>query len=152
MNSILKELFCIYRSSFRCIKFWIVIYYKGRKYPQIVVVLLPLESDAAFTTLNGHSARKIAVLVVVWSYKATGEKEHLCLGTDRLKTALRSGMTTLKLTIASVRSMGWGEGEMKQWRCCILYLGQSLRHAEWKHNTWNFLILTTGHNIHWRSR
>ena len=64
-------------SSILCIKIWIVIYYRGRKFAHKAVVLLPLESDAAFTSLNDHSARKSAVLVVVRCYKATGDREHI---------------------------------------------------------------------------
>jgi len=30
-------------------------------------------------------------------------------------------------------------GAMNQWLCCILYLGQAPRHAEWKYNIWNFM-------------
>jgi len=47
------------------------------KFSQKAVVLLPLESDAAFNSLNGHSARWSAVLVVVWCYKVTGHREHV---------------------------------------------------------------------------
>jgi hypothetical protein len=41
-----------------------VIYYGGIKFPHRAVILLPLESDASFTSLSGHPARKNAVLVV----------------------------------------------------------------------------------------
>jgi len=41
-----------------------VIYYRGLKFPQRAVVLLLLEGDAAYTSLNGHSAGKCAVLVL----------------------------------------------------------------------------------------
>jgi hypothetical protein len=44
------------------VELWFVI---RNKFPQRTKVLLPLERDDAFTSLNGHSARKIAVLVVV---------------------------------------------------------------------------------------
>ena len=50
-------------SSLRCIKIWIVIYYRGLKFPQTAVVLLPLDSVAACTILNFHSARKSTVLL-----------------------------------------------------------------------------------------
>ena len=63
-------------SSLICIKSWII-YYRGCKFPQKAVVLLLLESGAAFTSLNGLSARKSAVLVLVWYYKATGDREHV---------------------------------------------------------------------------
>ena len=42
-----------------------MICYRGLKFPQRAVVLLVLESDGACTILNGHSARKSAVLVLV---------------------------------------------------------------------------------------
>jgi len=48
----------------------------GLKLPQRAVILLVLESDVAYTSLNGHSARKSAVLVLVWCYKATGDREQ----------------------------------------------------------------------------
>ena len=38
--------------------------------------LLPLETDAARTSLNGHCARKSAVLVLEWCYKARGVREQ----------------------------------------------------------------------------
>jgi hypothetical protein len=49
----------------RCIKSSIVIFYRGLKFPQRAVILVVLESDAACISLNGHSARKCAVLVLV---------------------------------------------------------------------------------------
>jgi hypothetical protein len=51
--------------SLRCIKIRIVICYRGFSFSQKAMVLLVLESDAACTSLNGHSARKSAVLVLV---------------------------------------------------------------------------------------
>ena len=63
-------------SSPKCIKFWIVIYYKGLRFPQKAVVLLLLESDGTCTSLNGHSTGKSAVLVLEWCYKAIGDGEQ----------------------------------------------------------------------------
>jgi len=40
------------------------------------VVLLVLESDGACTGLNGHCARETEVLVLVWCYKARGDREQ----------------------------------------------------------------------------
>jgi len=40
------------------------------------VVLLVLESDGACTGLNGHSARNLSVLVLLWCYKARGDREQ----------------------------------------------------------------------------
>ena len=64
-------------SSFRCIKCWIVISFRWLKFPQKAVVLLLLESDAACTSLNGHSAWKCAVLFLEWCYKAIGDGEQV---------------------------------------------------------------------------
>ena len=44
--------------SLWCIKIWIVIYYRGLKFPHRAVVLLLLENNGACTGLNGHSAVK----------------------------------------------------------------------------------------------
>ena len=72
--------FPVYRGSglgrFHCIKIWIVIYYRGLKFPHRAVFLLVLESDGACTGLNGHCARETAVLVLVWCYKARGDREQ----------------------------------------------------------------------------
>jgi len=64
-------------SSLRYIKCWIVIYYRGLKFPQKAMVLLLLESDAACTCLNGHSAGKSAVLVLEQCYKAVCDGEQV---------------------------------------------------------------------------
>ena len=40
------------------------------------MVLLPLDSDAVCTSLNGHSARKSAVLLYAWCYKPTDDREQ----------------------------------------------------------------------------
>jgi len=48
-------------SSIRCIKSGNVICYRGLKFHQRTVFLLVLESDAACTSLNGHSTIKSAV-------------------------------------------------------------------------------------------
>jgi hypothetical protein len=54
-----------YWSSLRCTEDWIVIYCRGLKFPHWALVLLVLESDGVCTSLNGHCARKRAVLVLV---------------------------------------------------------------------------------------
>ena len=51
-------------------------YCRGLRFPQIAVVHLLLEGGAACTSLNGHSARKCAVLVSVWCCKCTGDREQ----------------------------------------------------------------------------
>jgi len=58
------------------VKSWILIYYRGLKIPHSAVVLLVLESDCACTGLNDHCARESAVLVLVWCYKARGDREQ----------------------------------------------------------------------------
>ena len=52
-------------------------FYRGLKFPHRAVVLCTLESDAANTSLNGHSAKKkSAVFVLVRCYKARGDREQ----------------------------------------------------------------------------
>jgi hypothetical protein len=48
--------------------------YKGL--PQVTVVLLALVCDAEYASLSGHSVRKIAVLILEWCYKTTGDREQ----------------------------------------------------------------------------
>ena len=60
----------------RCIKIWILIYCGGLKFPHRAVVLLVLESDGAYTSLNGQSARKSKVLILVCFYKTRGDIEQ----------------------------------------------------------------------------
>jgi hypothetical protein len=67
-------------SSLRSIKSWIMIYYGEFKFPQTATVLVPLSSDDACTSLNGHSAWKSTVLVLVWCYKAVSDREQDLLG------------------------------------------------------------------------
>ena len=50
-----------------------MIYYRGLKFPQKEVVLLLPVSDATCASLNGHSARKSAVLIFEWCLKARGD-------------------------------------------------------------------------------
>jgi hypothetical protein len=71
----IKGLVLYYWNSLRCIINWIVINYRGLKFPH-TAVLLVLESDGACTGLNGHCARKSAVLVLVCCYKARGDREQ----------------------------------------------------------------------------
>ena len=53
-----------------------MIYYRGLKFPHRAAVLIVLESGGACTSLNVHCARKTKVLVLVWCYKAMGEREQ----------------------------------------------------------------------------
>ena len=99
-------------SSLRCIKTWIVIYYRGLRFSHRAVVLHVLEGDAACTTiLSGQSARKNPMLVLVWCYKSTSDREQ-DLWTYRLsEAALCSGMTSLQVMAASARRLICGSNE-----------------------------------------
>ena len=72
----IKGIVLYYWSALSNIKFWIVISYRGLKFPHRAAVLLVLESDGACTSLNGHCARKSAVLVLVCWYKARCDREQ----------------------------------------------------------------------------
>jgi len=72
-------------SCLRCIKIWIVIYNKGLKFPHKAVVLLVLDSDAACNILIDHSARKSAVMVLVWCPKPEAVENKICECTDVLR-------------------------------------------------------------------
>jgi len=80
-----------------------VICYRGLKFPQRAVVFLPLETDAACSNLIAHFARKRAVLLEA---QLIGNK--VCEGTDFMKAALRSGMTSLQVLVA-YKKCGLGE-------------------------------------------
>ena len=67
-------------SSLRCIKIW---------------VLLALEIDAGCTSLSGHSGRKIEVLILVWCYKASVDREQDLWMYWRSKAALSNGVRSL---------------------------------------------------------
>ena len=76
------------------------------------MVLLVLESDGACTSSNGHSARNVQCW---YYYVATNPgviENKICKGTDCLKAALSSGMTSLHVVVVSARSVNWGS--MKQ--------------------------------------
>jgi hypothetical protein len=106
-------------SSIRYIKHWIVIYYRGRKFPQRAKVLLQLEIVAVFTSLNDHSARKIALLVCSIMLQSHRWLKTFCEGTDHLKATLQSGVTSLQVIIASARSVGWGSNETVTLLCLV---------------------------------
>ena len=75
------------------------------------MVLLVLESDGACTSLNGHCARQTEVLVLVSCYKARVIENRICEGTDCLKAALSSGVTSLQVVVVSARSVSRGSNE-----------------------------------------
>ena len=72
------------------------------------MVLLEVESDAACTSLNGHYARKCAVLVLICAMKPQVLESKMCEGTDCLKATLSSGVTSLQLMVAC-KKCGLGE-------------------------------------------
>jgi len=79
-----------------------VICYRGLKFPQRAVVFLPLEIDAACSNLFAHFARKSAVLL-----EAQLIGNRICEGTDFMKAALRSGMTSLQVLVAYKKCGLW---------------------------------------------
>ena len=85
------------------------------------MVLLVLESDGACTGLNGHSARKTKVLVLVCCCKARGDREQDLRSINCLKAALSSGVTSLQVVIASARSVSRGSNQA----VTLLYLVSS---------------------------
>jgi len=103
----------------RCIKSWIAICYRGLKFPHRAVVLLVLESDAACTSLSGHCARTGAVLVLVWCYNATGDREQNLWRYRPSEAALCSGMTSLQVMVASAINVGWGRNEGVTLLCIV---------------------------------
>jgi hypothetical protein len=146
----IKGIVLYYWSSLRCIKCWIVIYYRGLKFPHRAVVLLVLETDGACTSLNGHSGRKIAVLVLVCWYKARCDREQ-----DLWRSGLTEGCIKQwydQVHVLFPQQQVFEGGAMKQWPCCISYLGQAVRHTEWKQKIRNIMIITTDHNPQWHSR
>jgi hypothetical protein len=72
-------------SSLRCIKIWIVNYYRGLKFPHRVVVLLALDSHAACT--------KVQCCFKYHPTKPQVIENRICEGTDCLNVAFSSGIT-----------------------------------------------------------
>ena len=89
-----------------------MIYYRGLKFPHRAVVLLVLESDGACTGLNGHCARKVQGWFYYDATKPGVIENRICEGTDCLKAALSSGVTSLQVVVVSARSVS--RGSMKQ--------------------------------------
>jgi len=75
------------------------------------VVLLVLESDGACTGLNGHSERNVQCWFHYDSTKPGVIENRICKGTDCLKAALSSGVTSLQVVVVSVRSVSRGSDE-----------------------------------------
>jgi len=75
------------------------------------VVLFVLESDGACTGLNGHCARNVQCW---FHYDATNPgviENRICEGTDCLKAALSSGVTSLQVVVVSARIVSRGSNE-----------------------------------------
>ena len=89
-----------------------MIYYRGLKCPHRAVVLLVPESDGACTGLNGHSARNVQCWFYYDATKPRVIENRICEGSDCLKAALSSGVTSLQIVVVSARSVSWGS--MKQ--------------------------------------
>jgi len=98
------------RNYLRSIKSWIVIYYRAIKVSQKALLLLTLEINAADTSFNGHSEWKFAVFKFD-ATKADVTENRICEGTDCLKAALSSGMTSLQVMVDSAKSVCWGSNE-----------------------------------------
>jgi len=138
-------------SSLRYVKSWIVICYRGINFPHRTVVLLVLESDGPCTSLNGHCERKSAVLVLVWCYIPTGDREQ-----DLWSYWLPEGCIkqlydkqTYRWWLPA-RSVGWGE----QWSTDIAVSWNLVKPSDIQSENTNYemLIHTTFLNLHWCSR
>jgi len=62
-----------------------VICYTGLRIPQRAVVLLPVDSDAVCTSLNGHSARKMQYFFMYGARKPHVIENNIREGTDCTK-------------------------------------------------------------------
>jgi hypothetical protein len=146
----LKELYCIIEAPLDVLKFELWFVKRGLSFPKRVVFLLVLESDAAYTSLSGHSARKSAMLVLVWCYKARGERDW-----DLRRYWLPEGCIKQwydKPTGGGCPSKKCGLGE--QWSSDIAVSRTLAKHSdiEWKHKIWNIMVHTTDLTLHLHSR
>ena len=114
----------------------------GFKFPQREIVLLALESDIWCTSWRGHSARKSALLVVVWCYKTRGDREHDLGRYWWPEGCIKQRYDKPGIMVASVRSMSWGSNEavsllyLVPWPSTRTYRGKT-QYSEWKHNIRN---------------
>jgi len=86
-------------------------FYVGLKFPHRAMVLHVLERCCKYQFKWPLCKKKSAVLVVVWCYKARGDREQ-----DLWKYWLPegwfiSGMTSLWVAVASITSVVWGRNE-----------------------------------------
>jgi hypothetical protein len=89
-------------SCFGFIEVWIMICY---------IVLIALEGDTSCTIWRGHCARETAVLVVVWCYKARGDKEHDLWRYWLPEDCIKQWYDKPEYMVASARSVSWGRIE-----------------------------------------
>jgi len=80
-----------------------------------------LESDGACTGLNGHCARKVHCWFQYDATKPGMIENRICEGTDCLKAALSSGLTSLQVVVVFARSVSCGSNEA----VTLLYLVSS---------------------------
>ena len=76
----------------------------------------------ALGSLCDHYARKCAVLVLVWCYKPTGDREQELWRYWLPECCIKQRYD--KPTGDGWLQEVWAGGAMKQWHCCILYLIQ----------------------------
>jgi len=106
----LRDLYCIFLSSLRYIKIWIVMFYRGLKFPHTAVVLLAQETDAACTSLCDHFARrKSTMFVLVWCYEPTCDTEQDLWKYWLPEGWFSSGSISICVMVASARSMAGEE-------------------------------------------
>ena len=120
------------------------------KFPQRTMVLLALESDAAYNQVKWLLCKKKYSVCLVWCYKTRGNREQDLRSYWQPEGCLKQwyDKTTGDVCLQEV----WAGGAMMQWHCCILYLGQVLQRTEWKHENRNIMMHTTDHTIHSHSR
>ena len=107
------------RFNRKYIKILIVIYFSGLIIPPEIFFLPMLYRDALYTILNVHCARNSPALDLVWcKVPAIDTEQDLSL-----KAALSSVMIAFMLWLSQQEV--WAVRAMRQWHCCILYLGQS---------------------------
>jgi len=78
-----------------------------------------LEIDGACNGLNGHSAKKMQCWFYYDATKPGLRENRICEGTDCLKAALSSGVTSLKVVVVSARSVSRGSNEAVTLLCLL---------------------------------
>ena len=121
---------------------WIVIYYRGLKFPQKAAVLLRLEIDATCTCLHGDCERKSAELNSNDSSKPEMLVFKNCEGTDPLNAVLRSDMTRPQVMVASARHVVCRSNEtvtllcIITWPSTLTYIGKSQVSKHYDSHRW----------------